>query len=386
MGCAALTTRKKLLFATITVIAFFGAAEGLLRLFLFRYTPPTPSLIVWTPALDKSLVDPRHTFQFHPECFWEPRPGAEYFDLNVHFGYVNASGFRGPDYPIERGDGVVRVACFGDSSTFGMLVPEPQTYPRRLESSLHDATGRRVEVINAGVIGYSIFQGLARYRCRVRPYRPDVVTLSFGAINDGLPASSVPDCKLVEQTRRMSSLRSFADSSLARLRLVQLFFRFAPRSQTRQEARQRSIADFQRHSTAFDRGEPGVSRVAVAEFERLLQEFVTTARGDGVAVVLIVPPRDPGWESKHRQLREYTDAIERTAREVKVPLVNIRERFLAEDRAGLLIDNVHPSPSGHRVIAELLSEAITSAVGGFVPEGHGDPLSARAPWTARSED
>jgi len=386
MGRAALTIRKKLLFAAITVIVFFAAAEGLLRLFLFRYTPPSRSLIVWSPMLDKSLVDPRHTFQFHPECFWEPRPGAEYFDLNVRFGYINESGFRGPDYPVERDEGVVRVACFGDSSTFGMLVPETETYPRRLESLLGDALGRRVEVINAGVIGYSVFQGLARYRCRVRPYGPDVVTLAFGAINDGLPAGTVADCKLIERTRRMSSLRSVADSPLARLRLVQLFFRLAPGAKSRTESRQRLVAEFERHHTEFDRGEPCVPRVSVAEFGRLLEEFVLTARGDGVAVVLIVPPRQPDWESSHPNMLEYTDMIERTASELNVPLLNIRERFRAENEAGLLLDNVHPSPSGHRVIAELLVETIASAIDGSSERGHGGSLSAREPNTARTEN
>ena len=97
---------------------------------------------------------------------------------------LNDEGFRSAPFAAGEAAGVLRIACIGDSWTFGMNVEQDQTYPARLEALLN---ARRptsgVEVMNFGVLGYSSFQGLQLLKTRVLDLQPDVVVIGFG-MND----------------------------------------------------------------------------------------------------------------------------------------------------------------------------------------------------------
>jgi lysophospholipase L1-like esterase len=63
-------------------------------------------------------------------------------------------------------------------------VPFESIYARRLERLLRAENGYSgTEVINAGVSGYSLYQGLTQLEREIIPCRPDIVTVLFG-IND----------------------------------------------------------------------------------------------------------------------------------------------------------------------------------------------------------
>ena len=49
---------------------------------------------------------------------------------------VNARGFRTAEFTADRRPATVRIACIGDSWTFGANVDDEDTYPRRLAALL----------------------------------------------------------------------------------------------------------------------------------------------------------------------------------------------------------------------------------------------------------
>src|SRR5256885_11060139 len=67
-------------------------------------------------------------------------------------------------------DGVVRVLCLGESTTYGAQV----AYPEELEKLLN-AGGRRYQVINEGVPGINSNEILRRLDGNLERYRPQVV-------------------------------------------------------------------------------------------------------------------------------------------------------------------------------------------------------------------
>jgi acyl-CoA thioesterase-1 len=75
------------------------------------------------------------------------------------------------------------VAFLGDSLTSGWKLPESQAYPAQLQRALRQQ-GRPIRVINAGVSGDTVAQGLKRLPALLRR-RPDVLVVALG-INDGL--------------------------------------------------------------------------------------------------------------------------------------------------------------------------------------------------------
>ena len=79
-----------------------------------------------------------------------------------YFGWmrINRQGFRGADVSLKKPDGTFRIMAIGASTTFDTQVSSgDQTWAARLEYWLNQSDLRDpVEVINAGVGGWSPFQ------------------------------------------------------------------------------------------------------------------------------------------------------------------------------------------------------------------------------------
>lgn len=90
-------------------------------------------------------------------------------------------GWRDREYRREKGAGVFRVVCIGDSRVFGLGLRAEETYPKQLERLLRERyPGRTIEVINAGVPGYTSREGVVLVREILPAFAPDLVIASFG--------------------------------------------------------------------------------------------------------------------------------------------------------------------------------------------------------------
>jgi len=67
---------------------------------------------------------------------------------------TNSAGIRGNEIEIDLDKGTYRILMLGDSFTLGKGVGNEETFSALLEESLN-ATGARVEVLNAGVDSYA---------------------------------------------------------------------------------------------------------------------------------------------------------------------------------------------------------------------------------------
>lgn len=104
---------------------------------------------------------------------------------------VNGQGFRGPEVALEKPADTFRIACLGDSHTFGHGVEDDETWPAHLQRLLDVRfPERRIEVLNCGVNGYDTVQEELWLEAAVLDYAPDLVLLQF-YVNDA--ASRRPD-------------------------------------------------------------------------------------------------------------------------------------------------------------------------------------------------
>jgi hypothetical protein len=84
----------------------------------------------------------------------------------------NWHGYRGPDRPYEKPQGIRRVVVLGDSFTDGSEVGDEELFTWKLERALNG-----VEVINLGVYGYQTAQEFVTLQDRGLRYSPDAVVL-----------------------------------------------------------------------------------------------------------------------------------------------------------------------------------------------------------------
>lgn len=109
---------------------------------------------------------------------YELVPLLEGRDQLGHVIKINAHGLRDHEHTWLKPKGTCRILGLGDSFTFGMSVELKDTYLKRLEQQLrsyHQST----EVINAGVIGYNLWQYVTYLKEKGVNYEPDLVTLGF---------------------------------------------------------------------------------------------------------------------------------------------------------------------------------------------------------------
>jgi lysophospholipase L1-like esterase len=97
---------------------------------------------------------------------------------------INSLGLRGPEIPVVKPPGTLRVLVLGDSYAEGLQVPWEDLLSTRLERALNDGAGPRVEVVNGGVSGYGTADELLLLEKLGWRLKPDLVLVAFCIHND----------------------------------------------------------------------------------------------------------------------------------------------------------------------------------------------------------
>lgn len=116
------------------------------------------------PAADALTV-------YDPELGWDLQPGRS--GTEADRATVNPQLLRSQrSYAPEAPSGVLRVAAFGDSFTFGSEVRDEDTW-----SAVAERARPELEIPNFGVPGYGLDQVLLRYRGRAGELSPHIVLI-----------------------------------------------------------------------------------------------------------------------------------------------------------------------------------------------------------------
>ncbi len=272
---------------------------------------------------------------------------------------TNSLGMRGPELEITLGGDELRIACIGDSCTFGKGVVEENTWPRQLERQLGELLGsdRRVVCANLGVNGYSgatyqrIFADLGP------EISPDIVVVGYN-LNDFPNAIKAVDEKVFRERglRRLLS-QGFRDrlGRLALYRLVrQTYYHLKRRSDwSRAEEFAAASADQDLDSAVWKRQE-----------EHLVAIRDQAASQSGARTVVFLFP----YESQ-----VYLDSYDATPierlKEVGarngIPVIDLADLFRGHARAEdpprelfLRGDRYHPNPEGYGLVAGKVIEEL----------------------------
>ena len=141
-----------------------------------------------TLAQDFYIADPAHVLPYrlkpeHQGLLWQSPTS------------VNRKGFRGREIPEEKGN-TYRIVALGESTTFGITTTrDDKPWPEFLEQIIQERLKpqRPVQVINAGVPGYTLRHNLYRMPIDILPLKPDMIISyhglnGFPLLNEALPS------------------------------------------------------------------------------------------------------------------------------------------------------------------------------------------------------
>jgi hypothetical protein len=162
-------TKKELILAALALLTIPALAELALRIARVPF--------------DAQLYGPNR------ELGWTLRPDAAGLvsTETPQMVRINSHGFRDQERSYEKAPGTFRIAVLGNSWTEALQVPLEKTYASVLERELNAKAcfaGKRVEVLNFGVAGYSTAQELSLLRQEAWKYHPDLVLLAFYPARD----------------------------------------------------------------------------------------------------------------------------------------------------------------------------------------------------------
>lgn len=295
-------------------------------------------------------IDFPEVYRKDPVLFWRFRPNLTTESRRFsHLTYsTNSLGLRGDEVSLRKSN--YRIIALGNSCTFGWGVKLQHTWVYRLGEMLNQQlVGITCETINAGIPGYSSYQGKL-YLAELLRLKPDMLLIMFGW-NDHYPAGKgIADVDQRPPGRLVSSIQNL----LGRLKLYQLVRKTVL-----------SLVDPGTEIPLTDVAPP--RRVTTDQFVSNLSEIIDTARVHGIVPVLLIPPIASaanylagGPSDFHRMHAAYRDVIWAVGGQKDVPVMDLQSLF---DRYNTLFnkprfDPVHFNEHGHLLIAEAVADAV----------------------------
>lgn len=346
-----LTLRKKILFAGLAVIGCFVVAEVAARLVvapqdLTHQEHRRTIDVLGLPALNE-------TMEFDSFLFWRLKkdvPGlriaGKIRNNEIDFAVTTHNHLRSP--PVAETKSRYRILAIGDSCTFGLGVNDDQTWPAQLQAKL-DREGYQAEVVNAGVPGYTAFQGMRYLHRDGLKLKPDVVVASFGFNDFDLWAS-----RSDVQTARYLALRRW-ELILVRSRLY-LGLRNGIK-RLKDPSTGKGMVKVKSKST----GEIQVRRrrLSEGEFEATLQYIKKTCDENDVKLVLMVWPYAEQVSKRSDRPQLYQKNTVAISGENRIPWVDLPHVFVLS-RKSLFLDHVHANPNGCRLVADAVYRKLVS--------------------------
>lgn len=161
--------RKEIALSILTFVIIFSIFEIGIRAYLYNVDPEKQKLY-----LDKDSIRLDQRYSKHPYLIFIPTPNYKSLDgKNKH----NSLGYRGEEIASPKPDDTYRIVALGGSTTYGSKVKSYQeAYPYLLEKVLKEKYDYlNVDVINAGVGGYTSWESLINFEFRVLDLNPDLI-------------------------------------------------------------------------------------------------------------------------------------------------------------------------------------------------------------------
>jgi lysophospholipase L1-like esterase len=319
----------KLLLALSSLLLWLALMEGGLRLAGTQPEGPVHMQFSWEEQGELWLLQPNSSSR--------TRDGQ-------HLVLANSMGLRDREIG-PRKTGVARILFLGDSVTFGHVLPIEATFVRQLEREFA-RRGHPVEVVNAGVYGWSTRQEFLFYQEYGERLEADLVLLGF-VLND------------------VRELKNNIDSGTAEhgLRAINAISWLAERTATAHVVKELYVAVFAPHARELGAVEDLVYRADAPEVARAMDltktelgKIAQLARDRGEKFGMVMFPfrfqfAEPGLDRPQRELENFGPQI-------GIPVLDTLPILRRHPVDGVLMDHDHFTEFGHRLVAQVIADWI----------------------------
>lgn len=263
---------------------------------------------------------------FHPIYFWEPKKGE--------YPY-NKFGFKGELKEIKKEEGEIRIFFLGDSNTEG---EDLHSYPFLLQKKFEKDNKNNVKVINAGVTGYTSYQGLLRFKYYILKFSPDILFLSFGW-ND--PSTFFYG---YDKERKIP---------IFLLKFYDIFKNYYTVK----------FIVSQNINLTSKKGFDDLERVSIEDYRKNILEFVKICNKNGIKLILLTRPYNIRFLKSEKDFRKnvpiYNDILRDISKNQNIPLIDFEKVFnRLEDKESYFIDDCHNNLKGFEIISEILYDSL----------------------------
>jgi lysophospholipase L1-like esterase len=324
--------RSGVFIALLSSVVPFGNLEWLALLttnmgLIEAHAPMTTRLMhgVEDWRVDQVVSDTKR--EQDPVLFWRSRAGVPPF---------SSQGFKTSiEMAIPKPRDVYRIMAYGDSNTEGT---DSLDWSQELLNILRarNTPERSYEVINAGVGGYSSYQGVQRFLQEWELYEPDLILVSFGW-NDLPEALGQPD-------------KGYKPDSKVMVNILRTLIQYRS---------YQAIQHYMVSGGLQQRKKEAQSRVPLDDYLDNMESFSAIGRTHGIEVVFLTRPyratttqiqKQSGWRSR---VPSYNEALVKFAEQQDEQVIDVQKYFETETE-GLFVDETHFSDEGMAEMARLL--------------------------------
>jgi hypothetical protein len=358
--------REKRLLATLVLgLVVVVAAEVGLRLiapqwmFCFRTRACPQPYTSWFltqrgPNFSPETGEP--LLVFDPELLWRPRPNVTGTFWGTAGVQTNSLGLRDRPADLAKGRSVLVV---GNSVVWGGRVAREERFTDRASSLLAREVGHEdVQIINAGVPGYSSFQVLQFLKHVALPrFKPEVVMICVG-VDDNWLADHSDREKVEANTGTGPAVRRLVAKSDLLLFLNRYVVELVVWAGTGQNLKGFSLF------YGDPPGPPRVTRVSPAEAVANLREAgeLAAAHGGRVAIMLQATSDEQpdSWlRDSFLEARSRFAGLARQKGWTVVDMADLGRPPLQLPPDSCFADFCNPTPRAHAVLGYLTAEAVT---------------------------
>jgi hypothetical protein len=339
----------------LALFLIVSCAELILRVFFKQIAPhfkPASAVRRMTDSVWK------YSNTLGEYAWMEPHPFLQFTQTRgMSSGGIRNLGFADITISdIPKPEGVIRVACLGNSTTC-------DGYPEALEDFLNDCgQGQRFQVLNFGLGWWASVHSMLNFVLNVRDFHPDFVVVHENCNDEkyrGYPGlrGDYAHCTHSFSIERHRDEWLYRFSLLYRLAVILVCLK-SPRSFYRPKI-----------GVAMNRGK---TRDYVPEeltlFRRNIKTICDLAGAEGIRIILTTMPfskilryTDFDETRFHPHLLEANAILRELAEDEDLTLVDLESLFM--DRDNFFADPFHLGPSGVKIKALCIGEAILTSLG-----------------------